>query len=114
MKGKKTNGTNGEVNVQLTTAEIENIIKVLRPDKKNNDLIIKLREQRAAFQVGQVVVDHFGVMGEVIKANYETGDNAHPHEHVDVRREDGITCGEDCDYFIYDHMNISPVVPDVQ
>jgi hypothetical protein len=91
MKGKKSNGTSEEVSVLLTTAEIETIIKALRPDKKNDGLIIKLMEQRATFKVGQIVVDKFGVMGEVIKANYETDDNAHLHNHVDVKLIVNIT-----------------------
>jgi len=57
------------------------------------------------FMKGQDVVDVSGVVGRVVKSNYDHQE--HRHQHVDVKRVDGVVNCEDDDFFIYDADNLS-------
>ncbi len=56
------------------------------------------------FKKGQLVVDRLGYVSKVVRENYR---DEHAHDHVDVKRSNGVVSGEGLNYFIYDAVNLS-------
>ena len=55
------------------------------------------------FKKGQFVIDRLGYVSKVVRGNYR---DEHIHDHVDVKRSNGVVSGDGLNYFIYDAVNL--------